>query len=231
MTQNHNSEQTQTIADKVANFIGKNKIILWGLLILVLSATIVFAYVDKKIKDADNMYSNKSVEIQKDFQDWFSALEEDKEEAEKKLLDNISEVVDTESVNILVEKALFTRGQFYLNKEEWENAFIDFSRILDIAPESYLASVSLYNSASAKENSGDLENALVLLERIVSDYKASSPIIPETLFNMGRINEVLNNNEAAISAYEELSESYSSSNWTNLAKTRIISLKASGASS
>ncbi|MBI9098294.1 MAG: hypothetical protein JEY91_07435 [Spirochaetaceae bacterium] len=47
---------------------------------------------------------------------------------------------------------------------------------------------------------------------------------------MGRINETLDKKEAALESYEDLVTSYSSSNWTNLAKTRIISLKASGVS-
>ena len=226
----HNSEQNVTLADKVASIISKNKIILWGILGVLIVLTIVFAVVDKNIKDKNIMYSNTSVELQDDFQEWFSALDEDKEEIEKNFLEKISGIVETEDVNILVEKALFLRGQFYIQKEEWDNAFGDFNRIAEISPESYLASVSLYNAASAKENGGDAESALEILTTINSEYKANSPVIPEVLFNMGRINETLNNNEAAIESYEELTTSYSSSNWTNLAKTRIISLKASGVS-
>lgn len=230
MAHHHNEDHKQTLADKVAGFITKNKIILWGILGVLAISTVVFAVVDKKIKDTKKMNSNMAIEIQNDFQDWYSSADEDKEASEMKLLDNITAVIETGKTSILMEKALYTRGQFHLHTEEWEKAYDDFSKIVEISPDSYLASISLYNSASAKENSGDNAAALEILVKLLADYKSSSPIIPETLFNIGRINESLNNNEAAIESYEELASSYSSSNWTNLAKTRIISLKASGVS-
>lgn len=226
----HKSEENAAISDKLAGFISKNKIVLWGILALLVISTIVFAVVDKKIKDANTMYSDRAIEIQKDFQEWFSASEEDKEETETVFLEKVEEITNSEKSNILVEKALYLRGQFYNQNEEWEKAFADFSKITEISPESYLASVSLYNAASAKENSGDMDSALTLLNRIIAEYKATSPIIPETLFNLGRINEALDNKDSALESYNELATSYSSSNWTNLAKTRIISLKASGVS-
>lgn len=225
----HISEKAAT-SDKIANFISKNKYILWGVLGILIVCTIIFAIVDKKITDTSIAYSEKTAEIEQDFQDWAAASEDDKLNMEIALLAEIDEVVSTGNTNILVEKALYIRGQFYNQKEDWENAYADFSKIVEISPDSYLASVSLYNAATAKENSGDLETALSILATLSITYATTSPIIPETLFNIGRINEVLNNNKAALESYNELAESYSSSSWTNLAKTRIIFLKASGVS-
>ena len=230
MTHHNKEDHKVTFADKLAAFITKNKIILWGVLGLLLISTVAFAIIDSKIKNTKTMYSDNATEIQNDFQSWYSASEEDKEAAEKTLLDNIAAVVETGKNSILMEKALFTRGQFYLHSEDWEKAFADFNKVVKISPDSYLASICLYNAASAKENSGDNAAALELLVDLVAEYEMSSPIIPETLFNIGRLNESLNNNTSAIESYEELASSYSSSNWTNLAKTRIISLKASGVS-
>jgi tetratricopeptide (TPR) repeat protein len=226
----HHKSEKITTADKVSAFISKNKIILWGALVFLVIITVVFAIVDKKIKDAAIMYSDKSLEIQQNFQDWNLALEEDKDTAETLLLKNVNAVIESGEKSILLEKAFFFRGQLYLQKEEWEMAVSDFSQIAEISPDSYIASVALYNAASAKENNGDIPAAIALLEKLKTEYKDTSPIIPETVFNIGRLNESLNNIEASIAAYEELASSYSSSNWTNLAKTRIILLKASGAS-
>ena len=226
----HNDETKMTIADKVAGFIGNNKILLWGILAILIILVVVFAVVDSKIKETNLMYANMAAEVQDDYQSWLNASDDDKEEVETVLLDKISDITESEKTNILVEKSLFLRGQFYLQKEDWENAFADFNRIAVDSPESYLASVSLYNAASAKENGGDLKAALDLLVSISSDYRTNSPIIPEVLFNVGRLNETLGMDVEALKAYEDLVSSYSSSNWTNLAKTRIISLKASGVS-
>jgi TolA-binding protein len=226
----HHKSEKITTSDKMAGFINNNKYILWGILALLAVSTIVFAIIDKNIKDTNVMYANKSVEIQDEFEAWFNASEDDKNSVETKFLSMIDEAISFDKSNILMEKALFTRGQLYLQKEEWVNAIADFSKLAEISPESYLAAVSLYNSATAMENNGDPEAALEVLEKLTADYKTSSPIVAEALFNMGRINETLNNSEAALKSYNELASTYSSSNWTNLAKTRIISLKASGVS-
>lgn len=229
MTQ-HENEHKLTIADKFAGFISKNKIILWVVLALLLLLTIVFAVVDTRNKDRNDMYSDIAVEIQGYYQEWISAPEEDKEAAEIIFLDKIAEITDTEKTNILVERVLFLRGQFYLQKEDWESAYTDFNQVAVDSPDSYLASVCLYNAASAKENAGDIQAALDILSNLSVNYRSNSPIIPEALFNLGRLNEILDKKIDALSSYEDLTTSYSSSNWTNLAKTRIISLKASGVS-
>lgn len=229
MTQ-HKSEHKMTFADKMSDFISNNRIIIWAILALIVVLTIVFAVVDSKLKEKNDLYSDMTVEIQEDYQNWFTASEEEKDSKETIFLEKISSLTESDKTNILIEKALFLRGQFYLQKENWESAYSDFMRIATDSPDSYLASVSLYNAATSKENSGDLQAALETLIGISDNYRSNSPIIPETLFNMGRLHESLGNNEEAIIVYEDLSTTYSSSNWTNLAKTRIISLKASGVS-
>nr|WP_246433809.1 tetratricopeptide repeat protein [Spirochaeta isovalerica] len=169
-------------------------------------------------------------ELQDDYQNVYSASEEEKETLENAFLEKTGEIISQDKASILVEKALFYRGQLYLQQEEWVSAADDFKKIAEISPDSYLASVSLYNGASALENNGDVEEALSLLNVISEKYRSESPILPETLFNIARLNEKLGKAEDAITVYEDLEKSYPSSSWTNLAKTRIISLKASGVS-
>ena len=220
----------KTNAEKFADFISANKKIFWGMLAVIIVITAVVVIIEQKNQTTDINNSEIAIQVQADFQEWFAASEEEKENLEKNLLEKIEDILSTNENNILVGRVLFIRGKFFIQKEDWEKASSDFSRIAEISPDNYLASVSLYNSASANENGGDLETALSILKHIVADYKTNSPIIPEVLFNIGRLNETLNKKSEAIVAYEELASTYSSSNWTNLAKTRIISLKASGAS-
>ena len=77
----HNKEENTALAEKVAGFISKNKFILWGILAVLIIITVVLAVVDKRISDRNIMYSDTAIELQSDFQGWFSALEEDKDEA------------------------------------------------------------------------------------------------------------------------------------------------------
>jgi tetratricopeptide (TPR) repeat protein len=226
----HNTEVKKTASDKVAEFISNNRTILWISLGVLLIAVVVFAIIDTNIQKKNDLYSDSIVELQDDYQDWAVADEENKENLESAFLEKTGNFIDSEKGTIVADKALFLRGQFYLQKEEWTSAAEDFLTIAETSPDSYLASVSLYNGASAYENSGDKEKALELLTRISTDYRETSPILPEALFNMGRLNESVEKKEEAVEAYNDLVNSYPSSSWTNLAKTRIISLKASGVS-
>ena len=225
-----NTAQKKNASDKVAEFISNNRTILWIFLGVFLAAIIIFAIIDTNIQKRNDSFSDRIVELQDDYQAWTAAEEDKKDELESSFLEKAGAYIDSEEGSILADKSHFLRGQLYLQKEEWNSAAEDFMSIVDSSPESYLASVSLYNGAAAYENSGDLAKALEILSRISENYRATSPMLPEVLFNIGRINEAMNNPDDAVAAYKDLTESYPSSNWTNLAKTRIISLKASGVS-
>ncbi|MBB6478793.1 tetratricopeptide repeat protein [Spirochaeta isovalerica] len=226
----HNTELKKTASDKVAEFISNNRTVLWISLAVLIVAIVVFAVIDNNIQKKSDLYSDMIAELQDDYQNVYSASEEEKETLENAFLEKTGEIISQDKASILVEKALFYRGQLYLQQEEWVSAADDFKKIAEISPDSYLASVSLYNGASALENNGDVEEALSLLNVISEKYRSESPILPETLFNIARLNEKLGKAEDAITVYEDLEKSYPSSSWTNLAKTRIISLKASGVS-
>ncbi len=223
-------EIKKTNADKTVNFILSNKKLLWSLLaLLIITIAVVFIIGERREKFRSNNSEMINM-VEADFQEWLSAEDEKKTEKEEVFLASINNIVDLEKNNIFAGKAYYVRGQFYLEKEEWENAASDFYKVVEILPESYLAPGSLYNSASAKEKAGDIEAALALLTDLVSNYKDDSPLIPESLFNIGRLNETLDNKIEALEIYEDLASSYKFSNWTNFAKDRIISLKASGVS-
>jgi len=226
----HNTEQKKNASDKVAEFIGNNRTILWVALAVLVVAIVAFAVIDSSIQKKRDHNSNMIVELQDDFQNWISASEENKESLEETFLEKSGNIIENEESGVHLDKALFLRARFYLQKEEWASASTDFIRIAESTPDSYLASVSLYNGASALENEGKADEAIALLTRISNNYRAVSPLLPEALFNLARLKEQSGKEEEAVTVYEDLAESYPSSSWTNLAKTRIISLKASGVS-
>jgi len=175
----HNTEQKKNASDKVAEFIGNNRTTLWiGLAVLVI-AVVAFAIIDNSIQNKRDMNSNMIVELQDDFQKWFSASEEEKESLEKSFLEKTGNIIDKETSGIYLDKALFLRARFYLQKEEWGLASADFTKIAESSPDSYLASVSLYNGASALENEGKKDEAITMLTKISTDYRGVSPLLPE----------------------------------------------------
>ena len=86
--------------------------------------------------------------------------------------------------------------------------------------------MALFNAASIADQSGDTEKALALYESIMDKFDEVSTDIPETLFNIGRLNEELGNADNAVVSYQKILDDYNSSSWTNIAKSRIISINA-----
>jgi tetratricopeptide (TPR) repeat protein len=123
-------------------------------------------------------------------------------------------------------RALNAEAQVLAEEGDWTGAAASYIAIADNFPDSYMAPVSLLNASAMEEESGDIETALTLLERVIAEYKDLSADIPEALFNMGRLNEGLGDPVKAQEYYNRISDDYSSSSWTNLAKSRIIALNA-----
>ena len=55
-----------------------------------------------------------------------------------------------------------------------------------------------------------------------------STLVPELLFNIGRLEEQKGDFAAAQAAYNQLEEQHPLSNWTKLGRNRIIALKVDG---
>lgn len=121
--------------------------------------------------------------------------------------------------NMLIAEIKFARKSY----EEARSAWL---RAAGLNKKSYTAPLCYYNAAVCGENLNDLEGALAC-------YRAASEdedflLIDHALFSLGRVNESVGNYEDAKTVYEKLNSLRPSSNWGQLAKSRLISLKAAG---
>jgi predicted negative regulator of RcsB-dependent stress response len=112
--------------------------------------------------------------------------------------------------------------------EDFDAAEKDYLRAADLKKKSYLTPVALLDAAVMAERAGRAEDALKHVERVIKDYADFPSGLSYVYFTAGRLNESKKAYEKAVESYKKMEELYPGDNWTNLAKSRIISLKSQG---
>ncbi len=199
----------------------------WKLFILVIVGMIfvmigimTLSFIQEKNR---NTSAELSEEIQELYDDWISEEPEDRDDDSIKTL--IDKALAEHPGHFAAQKALFVRGKMAYEEENWAEAAENFDELANRWPRSYLAPVSLFNSASAKEQAGNAEDAEQTFYRIIELYAETSPLIPEVYFNLGRIAESVNDVDTALEKYNEIIAGYPGSRWTDLSRNRIIFLE------
>ncbi|MBQ9207702.1 MAG: tetratricopeptide repeat protein [Treponema sp.] len=121
--------------------------------------------------------------------------------------------------NMLIAELKFAQKNYEEARAAWLKAIAAKGK-------NYTTSLCYYNAAVCSEELSDNENAIAY-------YKSASEdedflLIDHALFSLGRVNEASQKYDDAKAAYEKVNELHSTSNWAQLAKSRLIALKASG---
>lgn len=222
MTENNN------VIIRLTNFLQKHrKIILYTLigLAIVLVALIAFLEWQKAV----TVRSTALIEAaQESYGEWSAAEESEKAELESTLREELAAVLEAYPRTYAGQRALFIRGGLEFDLENWEEAATDYLALADGFTDSYLAAVSLFNTAVAYEKLDRNEDAAVMYQRLVDRYGSTAPQADHALFSLGRLAEQRNDSAAAKSFYDRLVSEYPDSGWTGLARNRIIYLTAQG---
>ncbi len=212
-----------TLRERINSGITRNwklfTIVIAGM-ILVMVGIMILSFIQEKRRNAS---AELSEEIQELYDDWILEEAEDRENDSINTL--IDRALDEYPRHFAAQKALFIRSKMAYEEENWAGAVKDFDELARRWPKSYLAPVSLFNSASAKEQAGNIEDAEQTFYKIIELYAETSPLIPEVYFNLGRIAESVNEVDSALEKYNEIISAYPGSRWTDLSRNRIILLK------
>ena len=76
------------------------------------------------------------------------------------------------------------------------------------------------------EELGDVDSAIAQYEKTIANEECM--FVPHALFSLGRIAEEKGDFETAVAKYDELVSKYASSEWANLAESRLIALEIDG---
>jgi predicted negative regulator of RcsB-dependent stress response len=165
-------------------------------------------------------------ELQRIYEEWTNAAEAEKAEKESLLVKRAEEVIGSFKTMYAAQRAHLVLGRFHHEKKEWDQAVEEFVALADTFPKSYLAPIALMSAATAHEEAGRTEDAISCYQRIRENYAESFPDTAHALFSIGRLYETIGQEDAALAAYNEVVDDFSSSSWTNQAQDRIIYLEA-----
>jgi tetratricopeptide (TPR) repeat protein len=122
-------------------------------------------------------------------------------------------------------KAWSIIGTIYSEKKEWAQAEAAWASAAETAKKTYLAPLAWFNAGAAAEEQGKTEAAIEYYTHSL-DFAADFPEAPRAQFAIGRLNEALNQNDAAIEAYRAVISDWPYDKvWTSLSHSRIIVLE------
>jgi TolA-binding protein len=223
-------EHKPSITEKLSNFLRRSRIPLLVTLI-VLAAFIVGYFVwtewQRRTKENSAVQAEAAQEL---YQEWQSEPDPDAKTAlEEELRTLLSDVRSSYPRQYAAQRAAFVEGNLEYQLENWEAAAEAFRALGTRSPGSYLAPLAWMNAGISYERAENTEQAVESYRKVVDDYPESF-LVPEVLFAMGRTQEEAGDFAAAAAAYNRLEEEHPLSNWTKLARNRIIALEIEGAS-
>ena len=215
----------ETIAESLNKTLEKSKGIVFtvaAIIIVVIVAVAAFATVksksaEKGIEQIDLISYNLTNEAS-------DLSAEDVASRQNKALEELAPLTSKGGVvglrsNMLTAEIKFAQKNYKDAREAWLKA-------VEANAKAYTASLCYYNAAVCSEELNDSDSA-------ISYYKSASEdteflLIDHAIFSLARVNETAGKYEDAKAAYDRLVELHSSSSWAQLAKSRLIALKAAG---
>jgi TolA-binding protein len=147
-----------------------------------------------------------------------------KESLEESCREQIREILDRYPRTYAAQRAFLILGGMEFELENWTEAEKSFKSLYDRFSDSYLGAVALWNLSVVYERSDAPEAALETLETLETEFRDTYPDMPHVLFSLGRMEETLGDIEGARERYNDLVDNFPRSNWTKLARDRIIFL-------
>ena len=212
--------------EAVIQFIQKFRIVLLVLLALIIGGIIVAIAYEEVTKASVAALTSMVEQLDSAHEAVLTA----KTDEEKKTLTNdfdamVKKASDSFKGTFAEQRAYFIKGSMLYADKSFSDAEIMFVKAATAMPNSYLAPVALLSAAFAAEDANNTVKAIEYLTKITKDYEKSSALVSRAWFNIGRINEAGQQYKDAAAAYQKIVETSAGSNWTKLAKDRIIYLE------
>jgi tetratricopeptide (TPR) repeat protein len=226
MTATQEQKKTNAFNAFLSKFLEKNRlllIIIFAAVLLLIVGYIIVSEQSARVVERSTLLSER---MQEAYIDWLSADEAGKGGLETEILTLYDTILEKYPKRYAAMRARFIMGDFYFEKGEWAESAAEYTALADLFPESYLAVSSLMNAGAAAEELADLEKAAALYRRVIDTYEDLYPDVPRAYFSLGRILETLQKNDEAVGIYNACIDRFPDSNWTKLARDRIIYLAA-----
>ena len=121
-------------------------------------------------------------------------------------------------------RANMLAGDIYFAKKDYVSAFGAYLAAARAGKKNYTVPLCYHNAAASAEEQGDYKNAAVYYELAAnsSDYLLAS----HSLLSLGRVREADSDFAGAKEAYDKIVSDYSTSDWADVARSRLIVLSS-----
>ncbi len=219
-----NNEEKPSFSQAVADFFfAKRKVLIAA--IAAVFALILALVIAAVVRQSRMERAYETISALMDEWSELSASDSLDAEAEEKIISSLEETASSNRRNFAGVRANLSAAEIYFSKEDWEAAKGFYEAAAAVSDKYYTTGYALYNAAVCAEELGLLDDALSLFER--AESCASFPQKARCRFNIARIQEQNASEDAALESYRMLLDLYPSSQWTDLAHSRIIVLEIS----
>lgn len=140
-------------------------------------------------------------------------------DAENKFLANVKDFAASNGKNDNTVRAYMMVAETYFKNEDWNNSLESWLKAAENG-KSYLSGISYYNAAVCYEQLADTLNAEKYYSLALAN--ADFDLKPHAMFNLARLLESQGKNEQAIAEYKNILNTYSDTEWADLANSRLI---------
>jgi len=222
-------EEPKSLSHKISALLRKGRVpllVLAGITFAAVAAIAVVTAVGDSTKQAAALGMSG---LTNDAQAWSKETDTIKKaDLEKALVPALDALAAKWPKSVQAQQALAIKAEIAESKKDWaevEKIWLDAATRL---PGSFIAPVALQNAARAAEEQGADDRAKVHYMTFVDKYSGDSSGIAHAWFALGRIAEGTKDWPSALAAYDKIAANWPSSDWTKLAKDRIISMKSRG---
>lgn len=127
---------------------------------------------------------------------------------------------------IVGARANMLAADIYFQRKDWAAGKDCYLKAASAGENFYTSGICYYNAAVCAEELGDNQAASGYYE--TASGKNNFYLAPHALFNVGRLSESLSDFTKAKDSYQKIIDSYPGDEFTKLAHSRLIALKASG---
>lgn len=222
MPQSEAPDKKKKFTEIISTFLHRHRrtlIIMVAAVVIIVVGLFVYLEVQSSREQSARLAAEAVQEL---YDEWQDASDADRAALADRLNERVDAVVQEYPRFYAAQRALMVRGDLRWEQEQWSSAADDFARAANGFGDSYLTPIALFNAAAAAEEAGDIDRARQHLQQLVDQHATAE--VPRALFTLGRLAEADSDPDQALNYYNRLVQNHAGSNWTNLARNRIIAL-------
>ena len=226
LNEKHGADRDSNFSERINEFIQKNRMPIFiaaaALFVVLIGVIAALSLMD--------VFRNRAVAAVEEFNTRYETLrptinEEYSQDDVASFIDELTAFAKKNS-GFPGGRAWMIIGSVYAEKKDWSGAETAYAAAAKSAAKTYLAPLAWFNAGAAAEEQGKTTEAIEYYGNSLA-AQVVFPAAPRAQFSVGRLHETLNENDKAIDAYRAVIAGWPYDQvWTNLARSRIITLES-----